>query len=52
MADSLRLNDPDLWEQVSAAIGAHPYTYDLSDDSHRMDVVQIVCLALAEVVLG
>lgn len=52
MADSLRLNDPALWEQVSTAIGDHPYTYDLGDDSHRLDVVQIVCEALAEVVLG
>jgi hypothetical protein len=41
------LRDPDTWESVAAAIGDHPYTYDLDDTSHRMDVVQIVCEAAA-----
>ncbi len=38
-----RLADPDFWEQVADRIGKHDYTYDLGDDSHRLDVVQIVC---------
>lgn len=41
------LRKPETWEAVAAAIGEHPYTYDLDDDSHRMDVVQIVCEAAA-----
>jgi hypothetical protein len=41
------LRDPQTWERVAERIGHHPYTYDLSDSSHRLDVVQIVCEALA-----
>ena len=40
-------NDPQLWERVAEVIGEHPYTYDLDDRSHRLDVVQIVCEALS-----
>lgn len=42
----MNLNDPDLWERVAGRIGEHPYTYDLGDDSHRLDVVQVVLAAL------
>ena len=37
------------WERVAEIIGDHQYTYDLSDSSHRLDVVQIVCEALAKI---
>lgn len=42
------LLDFDTWEKVAERIGRHPYTYDLDDSSHRLDVVQIVCEALAK----
>jgi hypothetical protein len=41
------LTDPKTWEAASEAIGMHPHYYDLSDASHRLDAVQIVCEALA-----
>ena len=42
------LLDFDTWERVAERIGKHPFTYDLDDSSHRLDVVQIVCEALAK----
>ena len=41
------LTDPNTWDAVAQVMGEHDYTYDLSDRSHRLDVVQIVCEALA-----
>lgn len=46
---SVNLADPTLWQAVADQIGDHRFTYDLSDDSHRMDVVQIVLEATAKV---
>lgn len=43
------MNDPAVWEIVADAIGHHPYTYDMDDSSHRLDVVQIVMTAAAKV---
>jgi hypothetical protein len=43
------LRAPEFWDQVAKAIGDHPYTYDLDDSSHRLDVVQIVCQTVAQV---
>lgn len=37
------------WERVAEAIGHHPYEYDLSDTSERLDVVQIVLTTLDRV---
>ena len=56
MADGIviRLENPDLWQTVgnllakAHASGRH-CTYDLSDESHAIDVVQIVCEAIGEV---
>lgn len=45
-----RLADPDTWQAVADAIGCHPYQYDLGDSSERLDVVQIVCEALAHTI--
>ena len=45
------LLDFDVWERVSERITS-AHTYDLDDSSHRMDVVQIVCEALAQEVNG
>lgn len=42
------LLDPETWIGAAEAIGKHDFTYDLSDSSHRMDVVQIVCEALTK----
>lgn len=42
------LTDPATWDAVAVQIGHHPYTYDLSDSSHLLDVVQIVCEAAAK----
>jgi len=44
------LLDFDTWAAVADAIGHHPHSYDLSDESHRLDVVQIVCEQLAKLV--
>jgi len=44
------LLDFDTWTAVADAIGHHPHSYDLSDESHRLDVVQIVCEQLAKLV--
>ena len=41
-----RLGDPRVWDRIAEAIGKHPYEYDMGDDSHRLDVVQIVCEAI------
>lgn len=40
------LRDPDNWSALSDGWD-HPYEYDLSDSSERMDVVQIVCQRIA-----
>jgi hypothetical protein len=45
------LASPSTWEKVAAAIGPHPYTYDLDDRSHRLDVVQIVMEAASRLVV-
>ena len=45
------LKDPAVWAEIAARI-ASPYSYDLADDSHAMDVAQIVCEAIAELGLG
>ena len=42
------MNNPDTWVAVAAAIGDHPYTYDMDDSSVRT-VVQIVMSAAAKV---
>lgn len=44
----LWLRKPATWDAVSTVLEAdgHDDVYDLSDDSHRLDVVQIVCEAL------
>lgn len=42
------LSQPDTWQRAARAIGTHDFTYDLSDASHRIDVVQIVADALAQ----
>ena len=42
------LLDYDLWEQVAKIIHTdRDYHYDTSDMSHCIDLVQIVCTALA-----
>lgn len=41
------LRDPETWENAAEAIGKNDHLYDLGDSSHRLDVVQIVCQALA-----
>ena len=46
---AVALRRPDVWENAAAAIGKHPHEYDMSDSSERLDVVQIVCEALATV---
>lgn len=38
----------DTWQKVADVIGFHDYVYDLADESHRMDVVQIVLQAYAK----
>lgn len=48
------LHDPDLWQKTSDELARllnlpdwpGPYPYDLADESHRLDVVQLVCQAL------
>lgn len=43
------LSSCETWQMVADRIGSHPHTYDLSDSSHRLDVVQIVLTALLKV---
>ena len=43
------MNAPDTWDSVADAIGDRPYSYDLDDSSHRLDIVQIVMCAAAKV---
>ena len=46
--DGVALLDWQLWERIAAAIPSNRcLVYDLTDESHRLDVVQIVCEALA-----
>lgn len=47
------LKDPATWEAVSAAVATvTTHEYDLEDSSHRLDVVQIVCEAVARLAEG
>jgi hypothetical protein len=42
--------DPDLWDSIAKEMGQLPaFLYDLGDDSHRLDVVQLVCEAIARI---
>lgn len=43
------MGDSAVWAIVADAIGEHPYTYDMDDSSHRLDVVQIVMETAAKV---
>lgn len=45
----LAIGSPDFWPLVADDIGDHPYHYDLSDRSHLLDVVQIVCQSAVQV---
>jgi hypothetical protein len=40
------LMKPDTWEAVAGEMKGRGFTYDLDDDSHRMDIAQLVCEAL------
>ena len=41
-----RFTWPEFWEEIAGRVRS-PYTYDLRDSSHLLDVVQIVCEAIA-----
>lgn len=43
------LRTPETWERIAENIGVNDYSYDLSDASERLDVVQIVCEAIFRV---
>lgn len=42
------LTEFDTWQEVADALPDKEHTYDMSDDSHRLDIVQIVCETLAK----
>lgn len=48
--NAVQLRRYELWERVADEIGDHDYGYDLNDSSHRLDIVQVICEALARVV--
>lgn len=47
MLDDLR--KPETWERIADALADKDYSYDLSDSSERLDIVQIVCEAIFRV---